>query len=155
MKNAFDVSQPAQDAARASLGEEREIARRAAETRVGRERLFAGLVELGLQPLPAVANFVSVVRRRRQRGGLLARAARRDRQAARRLRRSVLGPHHVGLPDEIELALRLLAARARPGADPAAVLSCTFLRNTADSDGVPRRGRPVPSLEPGPIACSL
>ena len=39
------------------------------------------------EPLPAVANFVSVLRRRRQRGGHLARAARPHRPAARRLRR--------------------------------------------------------------------
>jgi histidinol-phosphate aminotransferase len=60
VKNAFDVSQPAQDAARASIGEDAEIARRAAETMEGRERLSAGLTALGLSPLPAVANFVAV-----------------------------------------------------------------------------------------------
>ena len=115
VKNAFDVSQPAQDAARASLGEEREIARRAAETRVGRERLFAGLVELGLQPLPAVANFVSVsvgdgsaVASSLERLGLIVRplAGFGDPSSVRIT---------VGLPDEVELALRLLATRARPG----------------------------------------
>jgi histidinol-phosphate aminotransferase len=115
VKNAFDVSQPAQDAARASLGEDREIARRAAETRVGRERLFAGLVELGLQPLPAVANFVSVavgdgsaVASSLERLGLIVRplAGFGDPSSVRIT---------VGLPDEVELALRLLARVLEPG----------------------------------------
>jgi histidinol-phosphate aminotransferase len=115
VKNAFDVSQPAQDAARASLGEDREIARRAAETRVGRERLFAGLVELGLQPLPAVANFVSVavgdgsaVASSLERLGLIVRplVGFGDPSSVRIT---------VGLPDEVELALRLLARVLEPG----------------------------------------
>jgi histidinol-phosphate aminotransferase len=115
VKNAFDVSQPGQDAARASLGEDREIVRRAAETRAGRDRLFAGLVELGLQPLPAVANFVSVsvgdgsaVASSLERLGLIVRplAGFGDPSSVRIT---------VGLPDEVELALRLLGRVLDPG----------------------------------------
>ncbi|HEY3614834.1 MAG TPA: histidinol-phosphate transaminase [Gaiellales bacterium] len=58
VKNAFDVTQSALDAALASLGAGDEVARRRDETRVGRERLTAGLRERGFEPLPAVANFV-------------------------------------------------------------------------------------------------
>ena len=108
VKNAFDVSQPAQDAARASIGEHAEIARRAAETREGRERLVAGLVALGLEPLPAVANFVSVrvgdgarVASELERLGLIVRPLGGFGDPAS-IRIS------VGLPDEIETALGLL-----------------------------------------------
>ena len=116
VKNAFDVSQPAQDAARASLGEEREIARRAAETRVGRERLFAGLVELGLQPLAggrelrlgAPSATAARVASALERLGLIVRplAGFGDPSSVRIT---------VGLPDEVELALRLLARVLDPG----------------------------------------
>jgi histidinol-phosphate aminotransferase len=58
VKNAFDVTQVALDAALASLGAGEEVARRREATRAGRERLAAGLRERGFQPLPAVANFV-------------------------------------------------------------------------------------------------
>jgi histidinol-phosphate aminotransferase len=109
VKNAFDVSQPAQDAARASIGEDAEIARRAAETREGRERLVAGLVALGLEPLPAVANFVSVpvgdgagLASELERLGLIVRPLGGFGDPAS-IRIS------VGLPDEIDTALRLLA----------------------------------------------
>jgi histidinol-phosphate aminotransferase len=110
VKNAFDVSQPAQDAARASLGEEREIARRVAETRVGRERLVAGLVELGLDPLPAVANFVSVAVGD---GAATASALERLGVIVRPL--GGFGDPasvriSVGLPDEVEFALQQLGA---------------------------------------------
>jgi histidinol-phosphate aminotransferase len=108
VKNAFDVSQPAQDAARASIGQEAELARRAAETREGRERLTAGLVELGLNPLPAVANFVTV-----QVGDAAAVASALERLGV--IVRPLGGfgdPSSVrisvGLPDEIDTALRLL-----------------------------------------------
>jgi histidinol-phosphate aminotransferase len=108
VKNAFDVSQPAQDAAVASLGEDGEIARRRAETREGRERLVAGLVELGLEPLPAVANFVAV---RVGDGAAVASALERRGVIVRPL--GGFGDPtsiriSVGLPDEIEVALREL-----------------------------------------------
>jgi histidinol-phosphate aminotransferase len=60
VKNAFDVTQSALDAALASLDAGDEVARRRNETRKGRERLTAGLRERGLSPLEAVANFVCV-----------------------------------------------------------------------------------------------
>jgi histidinol-phosphate aminotransferase len=115
VKNAFDVNQPAQDAARASLGEEREVARRAAETDSGRERLSAGLRELGLEPLPAVANFVTVAV-----GDGAATAAALEQLGL--IVRPLAGfgdPASVritvGLPDEVELAVGLLGdVLARP-----------------------------------------
>jgi histidinol-phosphate aminotransferase len=114
VKNAFDVSQPAQDAARASIGQDAEIARRAAETRQGRERLVAGLVALGLEPLPAVANFVSVpvgdgagLASELERLGLIVRPLGGFGDPAS-IRIS------VGLPDEIDTALRLLAGVLPP-----------------------------------------
>jgi histidinol-phosphate aminotransferase len=61
VQNAFDVTQPAQDAALASLGEIDEIMRRRTANSAGREYLVAGLRRLGLEPAgPAVANFVYV-----------------------------------------------------------------------------------------------
>jgi histidinol-phosphate aminotransferase len=114
VKNAFDVSQPAQDAARASINEDAEIERRAAETREGRERLTAGLVALGLAPLPAVANFVSIsvgdgagLARELERLGLIVRplGGFGDPSSVR---------ISVGLPDDIETALRLLAGVLAP-----------------------------------------
>ncbi|HEY1479212.1 MAG TPA: histidinol-phosphate transaminase [Gaiellales bacterium] len=108
VKNAFDVSQPAQDAARASIGRDDEIARRRDETRAGRERLFAGLVALGLEPLPAVANFVAVpvgdgaaIASALERRGVIVRPLGGFGDPAS-IRIS------VGLPDEIERALREL-----------------------------------------------
>jgi histidinol-phosphate aminotransferase len=110
VKNAFDVSQPAQDAAVASLGEDREIARRRDETRAGRERLTEGLLALGLDPLPAVANFVAV---RVGDGAAIASALERRGVIVRPL--GGFGDPEsirisVGLPDELELALRELGA---------------------------------------------
>jgi histidinol-phosphate aminotransferase len=60
VKNAFDVTQSALDAALASLDAGDEVARRREETRQGRERLTAGLCERGFAPLAGVANFVCV-----------------------------------------------------------------------------------------------
>jgi histidinol-phosphate aminotransferase len=110
VKNAFDISQPAQDAAVASLGEDGELARRREETRVGRERLHEGLVALGLDPLPSVANFVAVhvgdgaaVASALERRGVIVRPLGGFGDPAS-IRIS------VGLPDEIEVALRELGA---------------------------------------------
>ncbi len=61
VQNAFDVTQPAQDAALASLGDVAELERRRELNRVGRDQLNGGLLQLGLKPIePAVANFVYV-----------------------------------------------------------------------------------------------
>jgi histidinol-phosphate aminotransferase len=60
VKNAFDVTQSALDAALASLGADDEIARRAEATRTGRERLASELRERGYAPLSGVANFLCV-----------------------------------------------------------------------------------------------
>ncbi len=61
VRNAFDINQPAQDAARASIGNEAEIARRREETAEGRARIEEACRALGLTvaTLP-VANFVYV-----------------------------------------------------------------------------------------------
>ena len=60
VKGAFDVSHVAQMAALASLGADAEIARRRRCIAAGRAQLVQGLQALGLDPLPAVANFVYV-----------------------------------------------------------------------------------------------
>ena len=59
VRNAFDVTQPAQDAAVASLGDPEELARRRRLNAEARARLLAACAELGLEvATPAVANFV-------------------------------------------------------------------------------------------------
>ena len=59
VQSAFDVTQPAQAAALASLGDTAEIARRRSANASERERLVDGLASLGLRVAePAVANFV-------------------------------------------------------------------------------------------------
>lgn len=60
VQNAFDVTQPAQDAALASIGETAEIVRRREANTAGRTQLERGLAELGLATAPSVANFVYV-----------------------------------------------------------------------------------------------
>ena len=61
VRNAFDVSQTAQDAALASLDGEGEIARRRAETAAGREALERACAELPVRvAAAAVANFLFV-----------------------------------------------------------------------------------------------
>jgi histidinol-phosphate aminotransferase len=61
VQNAFDVTQPAQDAALASLGDQAELARRRRVNAAGRAQVVEGLRALGLSPAePAVANFVYV-----------------------------------------------------------------------------------------------
>ena len=61
VQNAFDVTQPAQDAALASLDDAEELDRRRTENSASRNQLVAGLEALGLSPAgPAVANFVYV-----------------------------------------------------------------------------------------------
>ena len=111
VKNAFDISQPAQDAAVASLGQDAELARRRDETREGRERLHAG-------PRRARARAA----RRPSRTSWRCRwgTARRSPSALER-RGVIVRPLggfgdptsiriSVGLPDEIEVALRELGA---------------------------------------------
>lgn len=61
VQNAFDVTQPAQDAALASLGDPAEVVRRRAANTRARAALVSGLEAQGLAPAgPAVANFVFV-----------------------------------------------------------------------------------------------
>lgn len=60
VQNAFDVTQPAQDAAIASLGDDAEVARRREANAVGRAQLEQGLARLGLSTAPSVANFLFV-----------------------------------------------------------------------------------------------
>jgi histidinol-phosphate aminotransferase len=59
VQNAFDVTQPAQDAALASIGDETEIARRRQANAAGRAALEGGLADLGLRvAAEPVGNFV-------------------------------------------------------------------------------------------------
>jgi histidinol-phosphate aminotransferase len=59
VRNAFDVSQPGQDAALASLGDEPELARRRDATAAGRSQLVEGLAGLPVAVAsPAVPNFI-------------------------------------------------------------------------------------------------
>jgi histidinol-phosphate aminotransferase len=59
VQNAFDVTQPAQDAALVSIGEEAEIARRRRLNAESLETLGSGLAALGLRVAgPPVGNFV-------------------------------------------------------------------------------------------------
>jgi len=61
VRNAFDINQTAQDAARASLGNDAEIARRRRETAEQRSALEEACRSLGLTVAsPPVANFVCV-----------------------------------------------------------------------------------------------
>jgi histidinol-phosphate aminotransferase len=61
VRNAFEVNQPAQDAALASVGDEAEIARRRAETAAGRAQLERICAELPVRvATPSVANFLFV-----------------------------------------------------------------------------------------------
>ena len=61
VRNAFDISQPAQDAARASLGDPAELGRRRDMTAAGRAQLLEICSGLGLRvATPAVANFLYV-----------------------------------------------------------------------------------------------
>ncbi len=54
----FNVGQPAQDAALASLREQAAVGERVAHTRSAREELHATLAAAGLDPVPSHANFV-------------------------------------------------------------------------------------------------
>jgi histidinol-phosphate aminotransferase len=60
VRNTFDISQAAQDAAVASLDADDEIAERRAENERLRRVLEDGLRARGYEPMPSVANFVSV-----------------------------------------------------------------------------------------------
>ena len=54
----FNVNQPAQDAALASLGERQDVAQRVDHTRRARRSLFDTLASAGLRPEPSQTNFV-------------------------------------------------------------------------------------------------
>ena len=58
VQDAFDVSQPAQDAALASLDDEAELGRRRRENAQGRRALAATLAEHGFEVTESVTNFV-------------------------------------------------------------------------------------------------
>ena len=58
VRQIFNVNQPAQEAALASLGEAEEVARRVGHARRARAFLHDVLAEAGLRPLPSQANFV-------------------------------------------------------------------------------------------------
>ena len=110
VKNAFDVTQAALDAALASLDAAEEVARRRAETRAGRERLAAGLRERGFAPLEGVANFLCV-----EVGDGAAFAARLERQGV--IVRPLAGfgdpasvRISVGSPEEIDTLFAALDA---------------------------------------------
>jgi len=61
VRHAFDINQTAQDAARASIGNEAEVTRRRRETAEERSRLEEACTSLGLSVAsPPVANFVYV-----------------------------------------------------------------------------------------------
>ncbi len=60
VRNAFDITAPAQVAARASLAERHLISERARANAEGRETLTNALRELGLRPVESVGNFVCV-----------------------------------------------------------------------------------------------
>jgi histidinol-phosphate aminotransferase len=61
VRNAFDVTQPAQDAALASIGDEGELARRRSITAEGRRQLEEICAGLGVRfASPPVANFLFV-----------------------------------------------------------------------------------------------
>ncbi|MEO8290513.1 MAG: histidinol-phosphate transaminase [Gaiellaceae bacterium] len=118
VRNAFDINQAAQDAARASIGDDDEIARRRRETGAARGRVEEVCRTLGLEVAPPVANFVyaetggdsRVLFDRLLREGVIVRP---------------LGPFGapeavrvtVGTPDENEFfaaALERVLARAEP-----------------------------------------
>jgi histidinol-phosphate aminotransferase len=114
VRHYYDVSEPANVAALASLGEESELERRRADNRRERARLAGGLRELGLEPLPSEANFLAVdvgdaaaLADRLLRRGVLVRAL--DGVGAPNLLRLT-----VGTPSEVEALLAALAdARQR------------------------------------------
>jgi len=60
VRRPFDVTTPAQIAAIASIGDDKEIARRRAVNAEGLARLESVLAEHGLDPVPSVGNFLYV-----------------------------------------------------------------------------------------------
>jgi histidinol-phosphate aminotransferase len=110
VKNAFDVGQAAQAAALASLEAGDELARRAAQNRIGRARLDEGLRALGYEPLPSVANFLCVpvgdgaatAKALEAKGVIVRPLTGFGDPAAIRVT--------VGLPDEIEVFLAALGS---------------------------------------------
>jgi histidinol-phosphate aminotransferase len=60
VRNPFDVSEIAHVAALASLDDPDEVVRRRDLNERGRAELAAALREAGMEPLPAVANFLTV-----------------------------------------------------------------------------------------------
>jgi histidinol-phosphate aminotransferase len=58
VRPVFNVNQPAQEAALASMGEAEAVARRVRHARAGRELIHGLLGEAGLAPVPSQTNFV-------------------------------------------------------------------------------------------------
>lgn len=58
VRNIFNVNQPAQEAALASLHEPEAVAERVAHVRRAREAVLETLRSCGLEPIPSQANFV-------------------------------------------------------------------------------------------------
>ena len=100
VRNAFDINQTAQDAARASLGNEAEIARRRRETAEERSRLEEACTGLGLTVAsPPVANFVYVETGEDSRAVVRPAPSRGcDRAPPRALRRGRCDPRHGRAP---------------------------------------------------------
>ncbi len=144
VKNAFDVTQSALDAALASLGAGDEVARRRRETTAGRERLAAGLRERGFAPLEGVANFLAWTWGT-ARSCRAARAAGRDRAPARAVRRPALRAHQRGLARRADAPLRGhrrgLTDPAKSGAAHRVVRGWDASPSRRPRGGARRRGR--------------
>ncbi len=114
VRGPFDVSEPAAAAAIASLGDEAELDRRRRANRAGRERLRAGVEAMGLEVLPAAANFICA-----EVGDGAALAARLEREGVIVRPLASFGAPTcirvtVGLPDENDAFLAALERCLQP-----------------------------------------
>jgi histidinol-phosphate aminotransferase len=114
VRGPFDVSEPAAAAAIASLGDEAELDRRREANRAGRERLRAGVEAMGLEVLPAAANFICA-----EVGDAAALAARLEREGVIVRPLASFGAPTcirvtVGLPDENDAFLAALERCLQP-----------------------------------------
>ena len=131
----FNVNQPAQEAALASLHETDAVARRIGHTRAAREKLYETLAAAGLEPLRSHANFVYAdVPGRGESGGLTAYQGDADGLADRLL--------HAGF---IVRALRPFGApgaiRVTVGTDEEMQLFAAALPGAVAAAGAPSRTR--------------
>ena len=114
VRGPFDVSEPAAAAAIASLGDDAELCRRREANRAGREQLRAGVAALGVEVLPASANFVCA-----EVGDGAALAARLEREGVIVRPLAAFGAPAcirvtVGLPAENEAFLAALERCLQP-----------------------------------------